>query len=122
VEEWSLFTSHGLVLAAISRSVNKTTREIGDDVGITERRAHKIIVELEHTGYIKRTKVGNRNVYTINPGVRISSSLTDASIGDFLKLFGWHKTTEVKRMKIKVAAKKKEEAAGNKKEDTTGKK
>jgi predicted HTH transcriptional regulator len=87
--DWSLITSHGLVLAAISRNSQKTTREIGDDVGITERRAHKIIVDLEQAGYIKRTKVGNHNVYTINPEVPLKSRFGDARVGDLLKLFGW---------------------------------
>jgi DNA-binding Lrp family transcriptional regulator len=87
--EWSLITSHGLALAAISRNSQKTTREIGDDVGITERRAHKIIVDLEQVGYIKRTKVGNHNVYTINADVPLESRFSNASLGDLLKLFGW---------------------------------
>ena len=95
--EWSLITSHGLVLAAISRNPQKTTREIGDDVGITERRAHRIIVELEQAEYIKRVKVGNRNVYTINPDVPLKSRLIDASVGDLLKLFGWRRQKRTKK-------------------------
>ena len=91
MEEWSLITSHGLVLAAISKNSHKTTREIGDAVGITERREHKIIVDLEQAGYIKRTKVGNRNEYTINPDVPLESRFSDASVGDLLKLFGWQR-------------------------------
>ena len=97
MEEWSLFTSHGLVLAAISRNSQKTTREIGDDVGITERRAHRIIVELEQAGYIKRTRVGNRNIYTINPDVPLKSRFSDASVGDLLKLFGWQRQKSTKK-------------------------
>ena len=89
--EWSLITSHGLVLAAISKNSKKTTREISDDVGITERRSHGIIVDLERAGYIKRTKVGNRNVYTINADVPLKSRFSDASVGDLLKLFGWQR-------------------------------
>ena len=102
MEEWSLFTSYGLVLAAISRSSNKTTREIGDDVGITERRAHKIIVELEHAGYIKRTKVGNRNEYTINADVPLKTRFGDASVGDLLKLFGWQRQRSTKKPALQV--------------------
>ncbi|MFC2020061.1 helix-turn-helix transcriptional regulator [Chloroflexota bacterium] len=97
MEEWSLITSHGLVLAAISRNSQKTTREIGDDVGITERRAHGIIVDLEQAGYIQRTKVGNHNVYTLNPDVPLRSRLSDASVGDLLKLFGWRRQKRTKK-------------------------
>ena len=93
MREWSLITSHGLVLAAISKNPRRTTREIGDDVGITERRAHKIIVDLEKAGYSKRTKVGNRNTYTINPDMPlgVGGRLTDAPVGDLLALFGWQR-------------------------------
>ena len=89
MKEWSLITNHGLVLAAISRNSNKTIRQIGDDVGITERTAYGIVVDLEKAGYIKRTKVGTRNTYTINHDMPLLSRLSDASVGDMLALFGW---------------------------------
>jgi DNA-binding Lrp family transcriptional regulator len=89
VKEWSLITNHGLVLAAISKNSKKTIREIGDDVGITERTAYGIVVNLEKAGYIKRTKVGVRNIYTINTRMPLISRLSDASVGDLLALFGW---------------------------------
>ncbi len=89
MREWSLITSHGFVLAAISRNSRRTAREIGDDVGITERTAYGIVVDLEKAGYIKRTKVGTRNMYVINPDMPLVSRLSDASVGDLLALFGW---------------------------------
>ena len=82
MKEWSLITNHGLVLAAISRNSNKTIRQIGDDVGITERTAYGIVVDLDKAGYLKRTKVGTRNMYTINPDMPLVSRLSDASVGD----------------------------------------
>ena len=89
MSEWSLITNHGLVLASISRNSNKTIREMGDDVGITERTAYGIVVDLEKAGYIKRTKVGTRNMYAIKPDMPLVSRLSDASVGDLLALFGW---------------------------------
>jgi DNA-binding Lrp family transcriptional regulator len=99
VREWSLITNHGLVLAAISRNSKKTIREIGDDVGITERTAYGIVVDLEKAGYIKRTRVGTRNTYAINPDMPLVSRLSDASAGDLLALFGWQHRKETKRTK-----------------------
>jgi len=96
VKEWSLITNHGLVLAAISKNSKKTIREIGDDVGITERTAYGIVVDLEKAGYIKRTKVGVRNIYKINPQMPLISRLSDASVGDLLKLFGWQRREDKK--------------------------
>jgi len=89
VREWSLITNHGLVLAAISRDSKQTIRELGDAAGITERTAYGIVVDLEKAGYIKRTKVGTRNMYAINPDMPLVSRLSDASVGDLLRLFGW---------------------------------
>ncbi len=89
MSEWNLITNHGLVLASISRNSNNTIREMGDDVGITERTAYGIVVDLEKAGYIKRTRVGARNTYSINPDIPIVSRLSNASVGDLLTLFGW---------------------------------
>jgi DNA-binding Lrp family transcriptional regulator len=97
MREWSLITNHGLVLAAISRNSKKTIREIGDDVGITERTAYGIVVDLENAGYIKRTKIGTRNMYAINPDMPLVSRLSDASVGDMLALFGWQHRKGMKR-------------------------
>ena len=97
MKDWSLITNHGLVLAAISRNSRKTIRQIGDDVGVTERTAYGIVVDLEKAGYIKRTKVGTRNIYTINHDMPLVSRLSDASVGDMLVLFGWQKPQKIKK-------------------------
>ena len=94
-----MITNHGLVLATISRNSNKTIREIGDDVGVTERTAYGIVVDLEKAGYIKITKVGTRNMYAINPDMPLVSRLSDASAGDMLALFGWQHRRGPKRNK-----------------------
>ena len=97
MKEWSLITNHGLVLAAISRNSKKTIRQIGDDVGITERTAYGIVVDLEKAGYIKRTKVGTRNMYAKDHDMPLVSRLSDASVGDLLALFGRQRRKGTKR-------------------------
>ena len=99
MKEWGLITNHGLVLAAISRNSNETIRQIGDDVGITERTAYGSVVDLERSGYIKRAKVGTRNTYTINHDMPLLSRLSDASVGDMLALFGWQNPKKMKTVK-----------------------
>lgn len=89
MKEWTLFSNHGLILASISRNPQKTAREIGDNVGVTERTAHKIIIELEQAGYITRTKNGRRNVYKINSDVPLLGAMSNAAVGQLLELFGW---------------------------------
>ena len=87
MSQWKFITNHGLVLASIAKGQGKTAREIGDEVGITERATHKIIIDLERDGYIRKTKVGNRNRYRIRPEVPIKSA--DTTVGELLELLGW---------------------------------
>lgn len=83
--EWTFITNHGLVLASIAKQPEKTARDIGNDVGITERTAHKIIMDLEKEGYITKTKVGRHNAYRIHSNVPIKTA--DASVGELLMMF-----------------------------------
>ncbi len=85
--EWAFLTNHALVLASIAKKRDQTAREIGDDVGVTERTAHKIIIDLEKDGYITKTKVGVKNRYRIHPNLPIKSS--DGAVGELLEIMGW---------------------------------
>ncbi|MDZ4230705.1 MAG: winged helix-turn-helix domain-containing protein [Dehalococcoidales bacterium] len=87
MSEWTFVTNHGLVMASIAKNPEKTAREIGDDVGITERTAHKIIMDLEREGYITKTKVGTRNIYHIHPNVPMRTA--DTAVGELLMVLGW---------------------------------
>lgn len=86
MSEWTFVTNHALVLASIAKNPDRTAREIGDDVGVTERTAHKIIMDLERGGYITKTKVGVKNTYRVHAEVPIKSA--DSGIGELLKLLG----------------------------------
>jgi len=85
--EWTFVTNHALVLASIAKKRDQTAREIGDDVGVTERTAHKIILDLEKDGYITKTRVGVKNRYRIHPNLPIKSA--DGAVGALLELLGW---------------------------------
>ena len=87
--EWSFITNHGLVLAAIARHPRSTAREIGDEVGITERAAHRIINDLDEAGYITKTKVGRKNHYQIHPDVPLKDEVSDSAVGELLAMLGW---------------------------------
>jgi len=86
MSDWTFITNHGLVLASIAKNPENTAREISGDIGITERTAHKIIIDLEQEGYIKRIKVGRQNTYRIHPNVPIRTG--DAAVGDLLVMHG----------------------------------
>jgi len=87
MSEWTFVTNYALVLASIAKNLGRTAREIGDDVGVTERTAHKLIMDLEKDGYISKTKVGVKNKYKIHPELPIKSA--DSAVGELLKLLGW---------------------------------
>jgi len=100
MSDWKFITNHGMVLFSIAKGRSKTTgrgktaREIGDEVGVTERTAHKIIIDLERDGYITKTKVGNKNMYKIRPEVSIKTS--DTAVGELLELLGWKRKKKMK--------------------------
>jgi predicted transcriptional regulator len=82
---WTFLSNHAHVLVCIARDPDKPLREIADDVGITERAAHRIVTEMIEDGYLKRKKIGRRNHYTINRRARLRHPLEDhIQIGDFL--------------------------------------
>ena len=47
MSEWAFISNRGLVLATIAKHPNLTAREIGDTIGVTERTAHRIIMDLD---------------------------------------------------------------------------
>jgi DNA-binding MarR family transcriptional regulator len=63
---WTLLTGHGHVLVEIARNPHARTRDISVVVGLTERTVQAIVADLEAAGYLTRTRVGRRNLYTVN--------------------------------------------------------
>jgi predicted transcriptional regulator len=84
---WSFLTNHARVLLCIARDPGSRLREIGEAVGITERAAHRIVVELASAGYISRERHGRRNRYTIQSDLRLPDPLAhEQKIGDLLAI------------------------------------
>jgi transposase len=82
---WTFLTNHGQLLLCIAKEPGLSLREIGDRVGITERAAHRIVAELEKSGYLARRRNGRRNRYTIAPHLPIPDSIArERQIGDLL--------------------------------------
>lgn len=85
---WTFLTNHAHVLLAIARDPTARLRDVADVVGVTERAAHTIVADLEAAGYLRRTRVGRRNHYTVNPAGHFRHPAeADRQIGDFLALF-----------------------------------
>src|SRR6186997_898807 len=92
---WSFLTNHAQVLLCIAHDTGIRLREIGDAVGITERAAHRIVVELADAGYISRTRKGRRNHYTIKSHLPLPDPLArEQKIGDLLAILTGHPPAE----------------------------
>ena len=84
---WSFLTNHAQVLLCIADDPEIRLREIGETVGITERAAHRIVVELVAAGYISRTREGRRNRYTVNSHLPLPDPLaSEQKLGDLLAI------------------------------------
>jgi DNA-binding Lrp family transcriptional regulator len=84
---WSFLTNHAQVLLCIAQDPGIRLREIGEAVGITERAAHRIVVELAAAGYLSRTRNGRRNHYTIQSHLPLPDPLArEQKIGDLLSV------------------------------------
>ena len=66
VPTWSFLTNHARVLLCIARDPSSRLRDISEEVGITERAAHRIVDELVSGGYLSRERSGRRNHYTVH--------------------------------------------------------
>src|SRR4051794_17682232 len=92
---WSFLTNHAQVLLCIAQDPGIRLREIGEAVGITERAAHRIVVELADAGYISRTRNGRRNHYTIKPHLPLPAPLVrEQKTGDLLAILAGHPPAE----------------------------
>ena len=86
---WTFLTNHARVLICVADDPGIRLRDIGARVGITERAAHNIVVELEAAGYVTRRRNGRRNHYTVNSDLPLPDPLAgDQRIGDLLEILG----------------------------------
>ena len=68
---WRFVTNHAHVLACIAADPEARLRDIATTVGVTERTAGQIVSDLEHAGYVTKTRVGRRNRYEIHSELRL---------------------------------------------------
>jgi MarR family protein len=84
---WTFLTNHAQVLVCIAQDPGIRLREIGERVGITERAAHRIVVELADAGYITRERNGRRNHYTINAHFPLPDPIArEQNVGELLAI------------------------------------
>lgn len=83
---WTFLTNHGHVLVCISQNPDVRIAEIADLVGIGERAAHRIVGDLVDGGYVRRTKDGRRNTYSVDFSRPLRHPLeSDHTVGEIFK-------------------------------------
>ena len=86
--EWTFLSNHGHVLVQLSRYPDSRIRDISESVGITDRSAQAILADLEEAGYVTKSKVGRRNSYKVNLGLKFRHpSEAGRPISLLLKIF-----------------------------------
>ncbi|MDA0251610.1 MAG: ArsR family transcriptional regulator [Mycobacterium sp.] len=72
---WTFLTNHAHVLLCLARGEALTARELGLQIGITERAVQVILADLTRGGYLVKTKQGRRNLYKVNARGRLRHPL-----------------------------------------------
>ncbi len=84
---WTFLTNHARVLLCISRDPGIRLRDIADGLGITERSAYGIVIDLTEAGYIVKEKAGRRNRYQIQAHLPLPEpSSRERTVGEVLAL------------------------------------
>ena len=83
--EWTLLSTHGLVLLSVADKPEVTTREMANNLGMAERSVQRVVSDLDSAGYIKRKRVGRRNQYDVNGKKPLPNPIrSDKSVDDLL--------------------------------------
>lgn len=84
---WTFLTNHAQALLCIARDPGIRLRDIADRLGITERSAYAIVLDLVEAGYIVKEKTGRRNRYQIQAHLPLpESSSRERTVGEVLAL------------------------------------
>jgi DNA-binding MarR family transcriptional regulator len=90
---WTLLTGHGHVLVEIARNPKARIRDISPVVGLTDRTVQAIVADLEAGGYLTRTRMGRRVIYTVNRDSLFRHSAQEGlRVGPFLDLLAADET------------------------------
>ena len=63
---WTFLTNHAQVLLCLAGDPNIRLRDVAARVGITERASQRILAELVEAGYVRTSRIGRRNRYTVD--------------------------------------------------------
>jgi predicted transcriptional regulator len=84
---WRFLTNHTQVLLCIARDPDIRLRDVAVQVGITERAAQRILLDLIEAGAVARERQGRRNRYVIDKKTEMRHAAQDGhEVGELLDL------------------------------------
>lgn len=85
--KWTFLTHHAHVLLSIAKNPDCRLRDIADEVGITERAVHRIVIDLNEAGFIDIKRVGRCNVYVMHPEKNLRHPMkAHCQVSDLIRL------------------------------------
>jgi DNA-binding transcriptional ArsR family regulator len=87
--EWSFLTNHARALLFIAHDPEARLIDLAGAIGVTERTAYGIVVDLTDAGYVVKEKDGRRNRYHVQEDVPLRDAIShERTIGEVLDLLG----------------------------------
>lgn len=87
-EGWTFLTNHARVLLCLARDPHARMVDVAEQIGIRERSVQQIVSDLERDGYLRRQRVGRRNVYSIKRSARFRHAVeAHHDVGELLDIF-----------------------------------
>jgi DNA-binding MarR family transcriptional regulator len=81
---WSLLSNHGRALLCLAEDPEMRLRDLGERLGITERRAFDLVNDLAVAGYVIKEKDGRRNRYHVQDHLPLPEAPGDRTLCDIL--------------------------------------
>ena len=87
-EGWTFLTNHARVLLCLARDPHARMYDVAEEIGIRERSVQQIVSDLERGGYLRRQRVGRRNVYSIDRSAHLRHAAeAQHEVGELLDIF-----------------------------------
>jgi hypothetical protein len=87
--EWSFLTNHARALLFIAHDPGARLIDLADAIGVTERTAFGIVLDLTNAGYVVKEKDGRRNRYHVQEDVPLRDAVSrERTVGEVLDLLG----------------------------------
>jgi hypothetical protein len=92
---WTFLTNHARVLLCVAHDPGVRLRDIAARLGITERSAFGIMMDLVEAGYVVKEKTGRRNRYRIQAHLPLPEpTARERTVGEVLALLAGTDGTE----------------------------